>query len=125
MLASLYDEHNRISIPGFYKDVRDLSGEGRQNQHTLIVDEEEYARKIGVKAFWGEEGYTLTERMTVRPTLEIQGIQGGYTDEGIEPTIPLEPPLKSLSGWYPTNHPGMFPERSSIIWSPLHPLLLN
>jgi acetylornithine deacetylase/succinyl-diaminopimelate desuccinylase-like protein len=88
MLASLQDEQNRICIPGFYDDVVDMSDEERQNQHAVIVDEEEYARKIGVKEFWGEEGFDLTERITIRPTLEINGISGGYAGEGIKSIIP-------------------------------------
>jgi len=101
MLASLHDEHNRICIPGFYADVLDLTDEERQNQHTSIVNEEEYARKIGVKEFWGEEGFNLTERITIRPTLEMHGILGGYTDDGIKSIIPSKAEAKISSRLVP------------------------
>lgn len=106
MLASLHDEHNRICIPGFYDDVLDLSYAEGQNQHTLIVDEEEYARKLGVKEFWGEEGFSLTERMTARPTLEIHGVLGGYTDEGIKSIIPTRAAAKISSRLVPNQSSG-------------------
>jgi len=106
MLASLHDDHNRICIPGFYDDVLDLSYEERQNQHTLIVNEKEYARKLGVKGFWGEEGFSLTERMTARPTLEINGILGGYTEEGIKSMIPTRAAAKISSRLVPDQSSG-------------------
>jgi acetylornithine deacetylase/succinyl-diaminopimelate desuccinylase-like protein len=106
MLASLHDDHNRICIPGFYDDVLELSGEERPNQHTIITNEEEYARKLGVKAFWGEDGYNLTERMTVRPTLEIHGILGGYTDKGIKSIIPTSAEAKISSRLVPNQSSG-------------------
>ncbi len=105
MLASLHDRHNHISIPGFYDDVMDQSGEERQNLHT-IVNEEECARKTGVKAFWGEEGFNLTERLTIRPTLEINGISGGYTGEGINSIIPARAEAKISSRLVPSQSSG-------------------
>ncbi len=101
MLASLHDEHNRIRVPGFYDDVLDLTDAERQNQHGLFNNEEEYARKIGVKEFWGEEGFNLTERITIRPTLEINGILGGYTDAGIKSIIPSKAGAKISSRLVP------------------------
>lgn len=88
MIASLHDEHNHITIPGFYDDVAEATPEERALMARAPFDEQEYAADLGVKALWGEEGYTTNERTGIRPTLELNGIWGGYTGEGAKTVLP-------------------------------------
>ena len=88
MIASLHDENNHITIPGFYDDVVESSDAERRLMAEAPYDEEEYKKDLGVKALWGEKGYTTNERTGIRPTLEINGIWGGYTAEGAKTVLP-------------------------------------
>src|SRR6266496_4459907 len=78
MIASLHDENNHITIPHFYDDVVEASAEERAQLAKAPYDEEEYKKELGVKELWGEKGYTTNERTGIRPTLELNGIWGGY-----------------------------------------------
>ncbi len=88
MIASLHDENNHITIPGFYDDVVVATEEERRMMAQAPFDEEEYKRDLGVKALWGEKGFTTNERTGIRPTLEVNGIWGGYTGEGAKTVLP-------------------------------------
>ncbi|HEY6978786.1 MAG TPA: dipeptidase [Chitinophagaceae bacterium] len=88
MIASLHDENNHITIPHFYDDVVEPSSEERAQLAKAPYDEEEYRRELGVKELWGERGYTTNERTGIRPTLEVNGIWGGYTGEGSKTVLP-------------------------------------
>lgn len=88
MIASLHDENNHIAIPGFYDDVEELSKEEREMLNKAPFDIETYKEDLGVAALWGEEGYTTIERTGVRPTLEVNGIWGGYIGEGAKTVLP-------------------------------------
>ncbi len=88
MIASLHDENNHITIPGFYDDVVVATAEERKLMAEAPFDENEYQTDLGVKALWGEEGYTTGERTGIRPTLEVNGIWGGYTGEGAKTVLP-------------------------------------
>lgn len=88
MIASLHDENNHITMPGFYNDVLDSSDEERKEMAKSPYDEDEYKKDLGVKALWGEKGYTTNERTGIRPTLEVNGIWGGYTGEGAKTVLP-------------------------------------
>ncbi len=88
MIASLQDEHGRITIPHFYDDVLEYTTEQRQLINALPFDEEKYKESIGIKEVWGEKGYTTIERTGIRPTLDICGIWGGYTGEGSKTVLP-------------------------------------
>lgn len=88
MIASLHDADNHITIPNFYDDVVEASAEERAQLAKAPFDEEEYKKDLGVKALWGEKGYSTTERTGIRPTLEINGIWGGYTGEGSKTVLP-------------------------------------
>lgn len=88
MIASLHDENNHIAIPGFYDDVEELSKEEREMLNKAPFDIETYKQDLGVKALWGEKGYTTIERTGVRPTLEVNGIWGGYIGEGAKTVLP-------------------------------------
>lgn len=88
MIASLHDENNHIAVPGFYDKVAELSRAERKSLNEAPFNEEEYKKETGVKSLWGEKGYTTLERTGIRPTLEINGIWGGYTGEGAKTVLP-------------------------------------
>lgn len=88
MIASLHDENNHISIPGFYDDVVVATPEERALMARAPYNEEEFKADLGVKALWGEAGFTTNERTGIRPTLELNGIWGGYTGEGAKTVLP-------------------------------------
>lgn len=88
MIASLHDKNNHITIPDFYNDVQELSDEERRKLNSAPFDEDEYKRDLGVKELWGEKDYTTIERTGIRPTLELNGIWGGYTGEGSKTVLP-------------------------------------
>lgn len=88
MIASLHDENNHITIPGFYDDVAEATKEERELLARAPFDENEYKQELGVKELWGEKGFTINERTGIRPTLELNGIWGGYTGEGAKTVLP-------------------------------------
>lgn len=88
MIASLHDENNHITIPGFYDDVVEASTAERALMAEAPYDEAEYKADLGVKELWGEKGFTTNERTGIRPTLELNGIWGGYTGEGAKTVLP-------------------------------------
>ena len=88
MIASCHDENNYITIPGFYDDVTVATDKERELLNAAPYDEKEYMDELGVKELWGEKGYTTYERTGIRPTLEINGIWGGYTGEGAKTVLP-------------------------------------
>ncbi|AKP51061.1 dipeptidase [Cyclobacterium amurskyense] len=88
MISSLHDENNHITIPGFYDDVEEYSKEYRQQLNKAPFDEVEYKEKLDIKETYGEEGYTTIERVGIRPTLDVNGIWGGYTGEGAKTVLP-------------------------------------
>ena len=88
MIASLHDENNHINIPGFYDDVVEVNPEERKMINAAPYDDDEYKKDLGVKELWGEKGYTTYERTGIRPTLELNGIWGGYTGEGAKTVLP-------------------------------------
>jgi acetylornithine deacetylase/succinyl-diaminopimelate desuccinylase-like protein len=88
MIASLHDEHNHITIPGFYDKLLDLTTEERKALNEAPFDLSEYKQDLGVKEVWGENGYTTLERTGIRPTLDVNGIWGGYTGEGAKTVLP-------------------------------------
>ena len=88
MIASLHDENNHITIPGFYDDVAISTEEERKLMAMAPFDAKEYADDLGVKELWGEKGFSTNERTGIRPTLELNGIWGGYTGEGAKTVLP-------------------------------------
>lgn len=88
MIASMHDENNHITIPGFYNQVQELSAEERTALNAAPFDEEEYKKDLGIAEVWGEKGYSTIERTGIRPTLEVNGIWGGYTGEGAKTVLP-------------------------------------
>jgi len=90
MIASLHDENNHITIPGFYDDVLELSKDERAMMAKAPFDENEYKKDLGVDELWGEKGFSTIERTGIRPTLELNGIWGGYTGEGAKTVLPAK-----------------------------------
>ena len=88
MIASLHDENNHITIPGFYDDVVVATDEERKLMARAPYNEEEFKKDLGVKELWGEKGFTSNERTGIRPTLELNGIWGGYIGEGAKTVLP-------------------------------------
>ena len=90
MIASLTDEKNRITIPGFYDDVLVVSEEERALMAQAPFNLEDYKKALDIEEVHGEDGYTTIERTGIRPTLDVCGIWGGYTGEGSKTVLPSE-----------------------------------
>ena len=88
MVASLIDGNGRITIPGFYDKVQELSGEEREKLAEAPFDLDEYKTSIGIDEINGEKGYSTLERTGIRPTLDVNGIWGGYIGEGAKTVLP-------------------------------------
>lgn len=88
MIASLHDENNHITIPGFYDNVQELTAEEREDLNKAPFDIEDYKNDLGVDDVWGEKDFTTLERTGIRPTLDVNGIWGGYIGEGAKTVLP-------------------------------------
>ncbi|MCO5248683.1 MAG: dipeptidase [Chitinophagales bacterium] len=88
MISKLKDENNRITIEGFYDDVVELSQEDRDAINAVPFSEEDYAADLKVGKTAGEKGYTTIERTAIRPSLDVNGIWGGYTGDGAKTVLP-------------------------------------
>ena len=88
MIASLTDENNRITIPGFYDDVLEASAPEREEMAKAPFDVDRYKKEIDVDELDGEKGYSTMERTGIRPSLDVNGIWGGYTGEGAKTILP-------------------------------------
>ena len=87
MIAALHDENNHITIPGFYDKVEELSMEERAEMAKAPFDLEAYQNALDIESIYGEKGYTTNERNSIRPTLDVNGIWGGYIGEGAKTVI--------------------------------------
>lgn len=87
MIASLHDEDNHITIPGFYDKVEELSKEEREHMAEAPFNIEDYKKALDIGDVYGEKGYSTPERYSIRPTLDVNGIWGGYTGEGAKTVI--------------------------------------
>lgn len=87
MISSLHDENNHITIPGFYDKVENLSDEERAEMEKAPFSIDNYKKALDIDAVYGEKGYTTNERNSIRPTLDVNGIWGGYTGEGAKTVI--------------------------------------
>jgi acetylornithine deacetylase/succinyl-diaminopimelate desuccinylase-like protein len=88
MIASMHDENNHITIPAFYNNVTELTEAEKTALNAAPFDLEAYKQDLGINAEWGEKGYSTLERTGTRPTLEVNGIWGGYTGEGAKTVLP-------------------------------------
>lgn len=87
MIASLHDENKHITIPGFYDKVEELSREERDEMAKAPFSLDAYKKALDIADVYGESGYTTNERNSIRPTLDVNGIWGGYTGEGAKTVI--------------------------------------
>jgi acetylornithine deacetylase/succinyl-diaminopimelate desuccinylase-like protein len=88
MIASMHDENNHITIPGFYDEVQVLTDAERAELNKAPFDVEAYKKDLDINDVWGEKGYTTIERTGIRPTLDCNGIWGGYIGEGSKTVLP-------------------------------------
>ncbi len=88
MVAQLHEADGRIAVPGFYDAVRELSAEERAEFEAVPFDRETWLEEAGVTTDWGEAGYSILERTWARPTLDVNGMWGGYTEPGAKTVLP-------------------------------------
>ncbi|MDG5799122.1 dipeptidase [Marinilabiliaceae bacterium ANBcel2] len=88
MIAGMTDSKGKITVPGFYNDVKEVSSQERELMAQAPFDEEKYKKSINVDALSGEEGYSTIERTGIRPSFDVCGIWGGYTGEGAKTVLP-------------------------------------
>ncbi len=105
MIAKMKDEHGVIQIPGFYDNVIELTGADRAASAALPFDEEAYKQSLDIDAVHGEQGYTTLERASARPTLDVNGIWGGYTGEGAKTVLPSKANAKISMRLVPNQDP--------------------
>lgn len=105
ILASFRDEHGTIQVEGFYDKVLPLTEEEREAYRALGFDEESVKEEVGVKELFGEAGYSYLERTWARPTLEINGVFGGFSGEGIKTVLPAEAGAKITCRLVPNQEP--------------------
>lgn len=94
MIASLHDESGRVTIPGFYDKVAALSDADRKKLNEAPFDLNEYKKDLNIDDVHGEKGYSTIERTGIRPTLDVNGIWGGYTGEGAKTVLPSKASAK-------------------------------
>ncbi len=105
MIASLHDENGKVKIPGFYDDVAELSTEERAALNRAPFNLEDYKKELGIADVRGESGYTTLERTGIRPTLDVNGIWGGYTGEGAKTVLPSTASAKISMRLVPNQNP--------------------
>ena len=88
LVASMHDKNGKITIPGFYENVRKLSKKERADFSRLPTNDKEYLKLSGAPKLWGEPQYTSVERVGARPTLEVNGLLSGFTGEGSKTVLP-------------------------------------
>jgi acetylornithine deacetylase/succinyl-diaminopimelate desuccinylase-like protein len=88
MIAQMHDENRHITIPGFYDDVLETPAQDREAMSRIPFDIEEYKKDLDVNDVLGEKGFSTIERTGIRPTLDVNGIWGGYTGEGSKTVLP-------------------------------------
>ena len=107
VLAGMHDAQGRVTVQGFYDEVRALSEAERREIARVPFDEASYKGQLAVSALTGESGYTPLERVTVRPTLEINGIWGGFQGEGTKTVLPAEAHAKITCRLVPDQDPDL------------------
>jgi len=105
LIASLHEANGRVAVAGFYDEVRELSFNERAALAELRYDEQAYLTQIGAPAAFGEPGYTTLERQWTRPTLEVNGMWGGYQGPGQKTVIPSEAHAKITCRLVPDQDP--------------------
>ena len=105
IISKLMDKNGHITIPGFYDDVVKITKKEKENFKSLVFSEKKFAREIGVKKLKGEKGYSTVERAWARPTLDCNGIIGGFTEEGAKTILPSKAMAKISMRLVPNQDP--------------------
>jgi len=105
IIARLHDRNGRVAIPGFYDAVRRLTKKEREGYRQLPWHDARYAKELGVKQLYGEKGYSTLERLWARPTLDCNGVWGGYTGAGAKTVIPARVSAKISMRLVPDQQP--------------------
>jgi acetylornithine deacetylase/succinyl-diaminopimelate desuccinylase-like protein len=105
MIAKLHDKNFRVTVPGFYDKVAKLSSAERKAIRSLPWKEKDFRKTVGAPGYDGEKGFTIGERLWTRPTLELNGIWGGYTGEGAKTVIPAKAYAKFSTRLVPNQDP--------------------
>lgn len=105
MIASMHDENNHITIPGFYDRVIEVTQDERAEMAKAPFSLDAYKKALNLEDVYGEKGYTTNERNSIRPTLDVNGIWGGYTGEGAKTVIPSKAFAKISMRLVPDQHP--------------------
>ena len=132
MIASLHDEDNRITVPGFYDKVDELSAEERAEMAKAPYSEEAYCKALDISKTYGEKGYSTNERGSIRPTLDVNGIWGGYIGEGAKTVIASKAYAKismrlvpyqvsdEITDLFVTHFESIAPEGTKVVVTPHH-----
>lgn len=94
LIAGMHDASGRVTLPGFYDEVRDLNDEERALLQRVPYDDEDWLRMAGARGLFGENGYSTVERIGARPTLEVNGIWGGFIGAGAKTVLPAHATAK-------------------------------
>lgn len=111
MIASLQDDDNRILVEGFYDNVEELSATDREMMAKTPFNQNDYNKAIGIKKEQGEKGYTTIERTSIRPTLDVNGMWGGYIGEGAKTVLPAKAFAKISMRLVPNQTPDEITEK--------------
>jgi acetylornithine deacetylase/succinyl-diaminopimelate desuccinylase-like protein len=111
MIARLHDENGRVAVPGFYDEVVALTEAERAEIASLPFDEEEWRKSTGAPTTNGEKGFTTLERVWTRPTLDCNGISGGFQGEGSKTIIPARAMAKISCRLVPHQEPDVIADR--------------
>jgi len=116
IVAALKDSDGRITVPGFYDRVREISPEEREHFRTTPFDEADFIRGTGAAVAWGERGYTTLERISARPTLDVNGMWSGYTGPGSKTVLPSFAAAKVSMRLVPDQDPAdLFPRFEAYV----------
>lgn len=105
IISKLQDKNGKVTVPNFYKDVLKLTKQEKDNFKLLKFSDKQYAKNIGLKELQGERGFTTLERLWTRPTLDCNGIIGGFTDEGAKTVLPSKATAKISMRLVPNQDP--------------------
>ncbi len=119
-IAKLHDKSFRVAVPGFYDDVDALGRAERKALNSLPWKEKEFRKTVGAPALCGEKGFTIVEQLWTRPTLELNGIWGGYIGEGAKTVIPSKASAKLSTRLVPHQDPAKI---AKLVERQIHKLL--
>ena len=110
LIADMHDDSGRVTLPGFYDNVRDISEEERSELSRIGMDENFFKKMAGVSVLTGEKGFTPVERIGARPTLDVNGLYAGYIEKGAKTVIPAYAMAKLSTRLVPDQDPALVHE---------------